>query len=234
MEDCIEIGTNSVDRAGRSVFVNTDDHSKVIRRCIPKRGVKIHTQGSFFLALLSLAIKRFHHALVLLMACLQIVESSCWQSSHWRFLVNSLLHGIAVYNGYSVSYTIVMVCPPCFVSSKFDFTSLIPVQEKWGLTYCLATPTARRARNLNYIVACMCGRFPAIRSACCSGFHVAAGTNLLSGYDFRIRIRSSIHVFLLQHTPVYKSARYGHNEVVIFLIEHGAQQVSSSFPVNMY
>ena len=51
----------------------------------------IHTQGSFFRGLFCLAIKRFRHALVLPMACSQTVESSYWQSSHWRFLVNSLL-----------------------------------------------------------------------------------------------------------------------------------------------
>ena len=51
MEDRIEIGTNCVERAGRSVFVNTDDRSEVIRRCIPKRGVNmavIRTQELFF------------------------------------------------------------------------------------------------------------------------------------------------------------------------------------------
>ena len=94
MEDRIEIGTNSIERAGRRVFVNTDDHSKVIRHCIPKRGVKmevIHTQGSFFRGLLNIATKRLRPALELPMACLSTVESSCSQSSHWRFLANSLL-----------------------------------------------------------------------------------------------------------------------------------------------
>ena len=55
------MGTNSI--AGRSIFVtfNTDDRSEVIRRCIPKRGVKmavIRIQGSFFRGLLNLATKR--------------------------------------------------------------------------------------------------------------------------------------------------------------------------------
>ena len=51
LEDRVEIGTNSIERAGRSVFVNADDRSEVIRRCIPKTGIKmavICTQGSFF------------------------------------------------------------------------------------------------------------------------------------------------------------------------------------------
>ena len=94
MEDLIEIGTNSIERAGRSVFVNTDDRSEVKRRCIPKRGVKmavIHTQGSLFRGLLNLATKRLRPALELPMACLPTVESSCSRSSHWRFLANSLL-----------------------------------------------------------------------------------------------------------------------------------------------
>ena len=61
LEDHIEIGTNSIERAGRSVFVNTDDRSEVIRRCIPKRGVKmavIRTQGSFFRGLLTKRLSR--------------------------------------------------------------------------------------------------------------------------------------------------------------------------------
>ena len=93
LEDRVEIGTNSIERAGRSVFVNTDDRSEVIRRCIPKRGVKmavIRTQESFFRGLLNLATKRLRPALELLMPCLPTVESSCWRSSHWRFLANSL------------------------------------------------------------------------------------------------------------------------------------------------
>ena len=56
LENRVEIGTNSIKRAGRSVFVNTDDRSEVIRRCIPKRGVKmavIRTQESFFRGLLN-------------------------------------------------------------------------------------------------------------------------------------------------------------------------------------
>ena len=43
---------------------------------------------------------------------------------------------------------------PCFVSSKFDFTSLLSVREKGGWTNCLATPTARRARNLKVWLPC--------------------------------------------------------------------------------
>ena len=39
--------------------------------------------------------------------------------------------------------------PPCFVSSKFDFASLLSVREKRGRRNCLATPTVRRSRNLN-------------------------------------------------------------------------------------
>ena len=57
-EDCIELDTNRIERARRSVFVNTDDRSEVIRCCIPKRGVKMvvtHTQGSFFRGVLNVA-----------------------------------------------------------------------------------------------------------------------------------------------------------------------------------
>ena len=97
LEDRIEIGTNCIERAGRSVFVNTDDRSEVIRRCIPKKGVKIaviRTQESFFRGLLNLATKRLRPALELPMACLPAVESICWRSSHWRFLANGLLEPI--------------------------------------------------------------------------------------------------------------------------------------------
>ena len=54
----------------------------------------IRTQESFFRGLLNLATKRLRPALELPMACLPTVESSCWLSSHWRFLVNSLLESI--------------------------------------------------------------------------------------------------------------------------------------------
>ena len=94
LEDRIEMSTNCIERAGRS---NTDDRSEVIRRCIPKRGVKmavIRTQESFFQGLLNLATKRLRPTLELPMACLPAVQSICWRSSHWRFLANSLLEPI--------------------------------------------------------------------------------------------------------------------------------------------
>ena len=50
LEDHTEISTNSVERAGRSLFVNSDDRSEDIQCCIPNTGVMmavICTQGSF-------------------------------------------------------------------------------------------------------------------------------------------------------------------------------------------
>ena len=84
LEDRIEIGTSSIERAGRSVFVNADDRSKVIGRCVPKRsqdGGYSHSR-----VVLSRTAQPSHKTLTsrprASLACLPTVESSCWQSSH--------------------------------------------------------------------------------------------------------------------------------------------------------
>ena len=91
-------------------------------------------------------------SLELPMACLPTVESSCWWSSHWRFwwIVCYWLNQRTTATVWAaMMFSLHVYYPPCFVSSKFDFTSLFSVREKRCWTNFQATLTMRRARNLN-------------------------------------------------------------------------------------
>ena len=146
LEDRIEI-----ERAGRSVFVWP------FRSCTTLYSKEGSQDGGYshsrvvFRGLLDLATKRLRTTLELPMACLPTVESRCSWSSHivcWNWFnlrTTATVWATVMMISLHVDY------PPCFVSSKFDFTSLIFVGEKWGWTNCLATPTARGFRNLSSV-----------------------------------------------------------------------------------